>query len=788
MSVNRRPRRGVVDADEDALGANAPIVHSPERPIQPPQPPAIAQPNIRPPPPAANADDGAGARNPAQARNAQPIQLDIIMQMQNNILEAMQRIDRNSQNLNVVMNEIRANNPPLPPARNVQPAVAPQNANPRGPRTHHLKSSEIKIPSFAGSSDEKTPFDYLLEMEKYQSIVGYSDEDILGYVIPVSLTRDAYTWYRYEAAFESWADFKTRLRNEFQAIGYIDDLKKELDSRYQGPNETLTVFIRVILDYYIRIGENVLEADQVAKIKKLMHPEYRKALIGIRTNTLAELRAAAPQAQELIKNYRSYKLPPTTGSLEPSLAWKPVNKQFIPQSRGDANAAISLDPNRSHKLHPAAVDPFAYYHAERKVRFTRPENRSPSPRPTPTGSPSQSRDNSPVRRCFKCNEIGHFARQCPKNENTNSPIHMMSDISDELATVELANKDKRPFIKVGILGKEYSAFLDTGSSISVLGDDVIELIKDKNIKCRKVNKKIKFLKGDYTAIEACTLTVSYGADSRKHTFYLAPGTITTVLLGRDFLGPAMIAVHIGYGGWTIGTEPQKVIPFIVSKSPFLSSYESTHVDTSEDEMLVQECEYPAKILATWDHIDEPKPIQEQIEEISLFPNTSHDEIKAPAFLSTPQIDSITQIMSKYTRSFTRKPGLCTAYMHSIDTGDHKPVSTTLRPMTPAKRKIFDESFLELLELNIIEPSYSPWSANAFVVPKKDGSLRPVIDYKPINKVTVPDVYPIPRINDQLAILGPCSWFSLFDISKGYFQIAMKEEDRPKTAFISHHGI
>jgi len=106
-------------------------------------------------------------------------------------------------------------------------------------------------------------------------------------------------------------------------------------------------------------------------------------------------------------------------------------------------------------------------------------------------------------------------------------------------------------------------------------------------------------------------------------------------------------------------------------------------------------------------------------------------------------------------------------------------------MTPGKRRIFDETFDELLELDVIGPGKGLWACNGFVVPKKDGGLRFVIDYKPLNKITVPDVHPIPRMEEMLAILGKSSDFSTFDLGKGVHQILMHEADKEKTGFISH---
>lgn len=790
--ASRRVRARVVEEEQ---GAAANVLHSPEQAAQ----------NMQhsPPPPynAANEAPQGNAQIPPadQFVNA----MNLMMQQQRemaNLLARSQNEARDGHNALIALlqnlgglqnpNPVRAP-PNAPPPANAQNNAQGGAGNQRV-RTHHLKSADIKIPTYCGATDPKTPYDYLLEIEKYQTIVGYTSQEVLEFIIPVSLIGDADQWFRYEPAFASWQDFATRLRSEFQAVGYVDDLKRELDFRYQGPDETLTAFIRIILDYYRRIGERTTEQQQVTKIKRLMHPEYRKALIGLQTNTLQELRAAAIQAQEIIKGDRSYKLPPLSGSLEPSLAWKP-EKKANPKTPTYANVVATMPTQNlqaPQKLHPAAVDPYTYHHAPKQVKFNISPQPSRSPSPIQRPQPP-ARDTSPVRRCFACSSASHFAKDCPLRNNANQST-LCADENEETATVELANKDKKPFIKVKILEKDFPAFLDTGSSISVLGDDVIALLKSKNIKCRAVHKTIKFLQGTYIITEAVHLNIMYGTESRKHLFYLAPSTIKTVLLGRDFLGPAMIAVHIGQGGWSIGSAPGNVFPFLKGKIPFLRQMHNMESDlndeslSSDESLLMEKFEYPCQALSLWDHVEVEKSA-ERNEHISLFPDPAYEEIKIPNTLTEENKRDLRNALHEFLPLFTRAPGLCTLYEHEINTGDSKPISTTLRPMTPAKRKIYEEAFKELLQFGIIEPSTSPWSANSFVVPKKDGTLRPVIDYKPLNKVTIPDAYPIPRINDQITLLGPCSWFSLFDISKGYYQIAMKESDKHKTTFISPFG-
>jgi len=94
---------------------------------------------------------------------------------------------------------------------------------------------------------------------------------------------------------------------------------------------------------------------------------------------------------------------------------------------------------------------------------------------------------------------------------------------------------------------------------------------------------------------------------------------------------------------------------------------------------------------------------------------------------------------------------------------------------------------ELVDKGLLEPSTSPYGAPVLFVQKKDGSLRMCIDYRALNKLTVRDRYPLPRIDDLLDKLHGCTVFSSLDLQSGYHQIRIRDEDKPKTAIVTPLG-
>ncbi|GKC95495.1 putative reverse transcriptase domain-containing protein, partial [Tanacetum coccineum] len=106
---------------------------------------------------------------------------------------------------------------------------------------------------------------------------------------------------------------------------------------------------------------------------------------------------------------------------------------------------------------------------------------------------------------------------------------------------------------------------------------------------------------------------------------------------------------------------------------------------------------------------------------------------------------------------------------------------------PIELKELKDQLQELLERGFIRPSVSPWGAPVLFVKKKDGSMRLCIDYRELNKITIRNRYPLPRIDDLFDQLQGAKHFSKIDLRSGYHQLRVKEQDISKTAFRTRYG-
>jgi hypothetical protein len=127
----------------------------------------------------------------------------------------------------------------------------------------------------------------------------------------------------------------------------------------------------------------------------------------------------------------------------------------------------------------------------------------------------------------------------------------------------------------------------------------------------------------------------------------------------------------------------------------------------------------------------------------------------------------------------------------LETDGNKPVVPPNRPMfrySPIEQAEMHKQVMALLKKGVLEVSSSPFSAPVLFVKKKSGDLRMCVDYRALNKLTVKNRYPLPRIDDLLDRLQGGTVFSSLDLTSAYHQIRLTSDDVPKTAFKTPFGL
>uniref|UniRef100_A0A3B3HTT0 Gypsy retrotransposon integrase-like protein 1 n=1 Tax=Oryzias latipes TaxID=8090 RepID=A0A3B3HTT0_ORYLA len=150
-----------------------------------------------------------------------------------------------------------------------------------------------------------------------------------------------------------------------------------------------------------------------------------------------------------------------------------------------------------------------------------------------------------------------------------------------------------------------------------------------------------------------------------------------------------------------------------------------------------------------------------------------------------------QLLQKYEDVFSKTKldcGSAKDIVHRIHLSDSRPFRLPYRRVPPGQYHKLRQVLTEMEELEIIRKSKSEWASPLVLVWKKNGDLRICVDYRWLNARTIKDAHPLPHQADCLAALGGNAIFCAMDLTSGFYNIAMAEEDKKLTAFTTPMGL
>ncbi len=147
-------------------------------------------------------------------------------------------------------------------------------------------------------------------------------------------------------------------------------------------------------------------------------------------------------------------------------------------------------------------------------------------------------------------------------------------------------------------------------------------------------------------------------------------------------------------------------------------------------------------------------------------------------------NSITKLVGNFPSLFNDVPPGTSVIAHDINVGSASPVKQHAYRCPLSKREAMKREVVYLLKNDFAVPSISPWSSPCILVPKADGSFRFCTDFRKINSLTVPDAFPLPRIDDCIDSLGAAKYITKLDLLKGYWQVPLIERASEISTFVT----
>ncbi|GJW25348.1 putative reverse transcriptase domain-containing protein [Tanacetum coccineum] len=369
--------------------------------------------------------------------------------------------------------------------------------------------------------------------------------------------------------------------------------------------------------------------------------------------------------------------------------------------------------------------------------------------------------------CFECGAQGHFKRNCPKLNN-NDRGNQAGNNRAPAKVYAVGNAGANPDNVVAgtfLLNNRYAYILfDTGADRSFVSTafstllDIIPNTLDHGYNVELADGRII---GVNTILMGCTLNFL----NHPFNINLMPVEMGSfdAIIGMDWLSKYSAIIDCA-----------KKIVRIPSGSKILIVRGDGCSEGHRTRLNVISCTKVQKYLLKGSHVFlahvttkeiEDKSEKKRLEDVPIvkdFPDVFPEDL--PGLPQTRQVEFQIDLV----------PGAA-------------PVARAPYRLAPSEMKELSEQLKELSDKGFIRPSSSPWGAPVLFVKKKDGSFRMCIDYRELNKLTVKNRYPLPRIDDLFDQLQGSSIYSKIDLRSGYHQLRVREEDISKTAFRTRYG-
>ena len=277
-------------------------------------------------------------------------------------------------------------------------------------------------------------------------------------------------------------------------------------------------------------------------------------------------------------------------------------------------------------------------------------------------------------------------------------------------------------------------------------------------------------------------------DHRARERSFKPGDQVLILLPTSdnkllmqWRGPFEVLERINGNDYRIQlVNRKKIFHANLLKRYISAASEESDSDDNSDQQLIA-----AAILEPENEFEDQGP---ELETLNSLQKETVKDVKVSQDLSEQQQVDVRALLEEYKDIFTDVPSITNLGEHGIQLTTTEPIKGKMYPLPHAMRETLDKEIDNMLAMGVIEESSAAYASPVVMVKKPDGSTRVCIDYRKLNSVTVFDPEPMPTAEEIFAKLAGDRFFSKFDLSKGYWQVPVREDDRDLTTFVCHRGL
>ncbi|GAU37691.1 hypothetical protein TSUD_164940 [Trifolium subterraneum] len=392
--------------------------------------------------------------------------------------------------------------------------------------------------------------------------------------------------------------------------------------------------------------------------------------------------------------------------------------------------------------------------------------------------------------CFKCGGPFHPMHQCPEKQLRVLVIDEDEDGEEEakILAVEVDESDDEEKGEMIVLNLHHIAH-DTHHTVKFqgyIGGVEVLILVDSGATHNFISQKLVH-QMEWPIEDTPEMKVKLGDGFQTATKGVCKGL--GMFIGDFQLSPNMHLFELGGIDVVLGIEWLKTLGDTImnwKKQTMSFWWEGRWVTLRGKEGCQKQ------IVALQSILNRPKPnLQGVLWELEKGePNTMKKQLIISQQLTRQQQTELEAVLKKYESVFNEPSGLPPkrAMEHAIRLVEGQD-AVSVRPYRyPHHHKNeIEKQIKDMLATGVIRHSTSAFSSPVLLVKKKDNTWRMCVDYRALNKVTIPDKFPIPVIEELLDELRGARFYSKLDLKSGYHQVRVKESDVCKTAFRTHEG-
>ena len=390
--------------------------------------------------------------------------------------------------------------------------------------------------------------------------------------------------------------------------------------------------------------------------------------------------------------------------------------------------------------------------------------------------------------CFGCQEKGHLVSRCPK---TKKPVTSEADVSksNSIKTVNSEYSCVFVYSTLCIGEKEFKckALVDSGASTCYISEEMANRIGCFRTKLAKPRRLKLATKPTciYARFRTMELNMRIGCHLEKLAFLIVPDLQDELILGKSWLGKHNPSID-----WTTN----------------IIVFDRCGCDNLKDG--VPKCGAEMKAMATksgnevTDELKDTDAEEHCDEALEIFQEVVEDESteQVDNFLLDDDVDEpdnlegIPKVYDDFKDVFSKRiadelPPLDSKYQCTIELKDNASLPKPRKPFSLSlpERQALEKFVAENLRTGFIRKSSSPIAMGTFCVKKSNGDFRTVVDFRPVNEITIDNRSPIPCIDDIMTYLNGATIFTKIDLRGAYNLLRIRPGDEWKTAFVCPQG-